>query len=136
MPTSKAKDKNQSKQASTAKLDSVDSSTTNSVENSVPVDHSVSEADSSVPSETTLPRDGESGNVDVEIAQGRLQESSAVAVDVGGGLPSDSDLAQEFGKKNQVRKYVLLSVFVVCYRLLVMEQVKSERSNVMHGFDV
>ncbi|KAI3909489.1 hypothetical protein MKW92_042271, partial [Papaver armeniacum] len=101
LPTSKAKDKNQSKQASTAKLDSVDSSTTNSVENSVPVDHSVSEVDSSVPSETTLPRDGESGNVDVEIAQGRLQESSAVAVDVGGGLPSDSDLAQEFEKKYQ-----------------------------------
>ncbi|KAI3912740.1 hypothetical protein MKW92_049638 [Papaver armeniacum] len=101
LPTSKAKDKNQSKQASTAKLDSVDSSTTNSVENSVPVDHSVSEVDSSVPSETTLPRDGESGNVDVEIAQGRLQESSAVAVDVGGGLPSDSDLAQEFEKNYQ-----------------------------------
>ncbi|KAI3841282.1 hypothetical protein MKW98_007763 [Papaver atlanticum] len=101
LPTSKAKDKNQSKQASTAKLDSVDFSTTNSVENSVPVDHSVSEVDSSVPSETLLSRDGESGNVDVEIAQGRLQESSAIAVDVGGGLTSDADLAQEFEKKYQ-----------------------------------
>ncbi|KAI3974486.1 hypothetical protein MKX01_017979 [Papaver californicum] len=93
LPTSKAKDTNQSKQASTAKLDSVDSSASNSIENSVPIDHSVSEVDSSVPSENTLSRDGESGHVDVEIAHGSLQESSAVAVDVGGGLTSDADLA-------------------------------------------
>ncbi|KAI3929169.1 hypothetical protein MKX01_006405 [Papaver californicum] len=93
LPTSKAKDKNQSKQASTAKLDSVDSSAANSIENSVHLDHSVSEVDSSVPSEDTLSHDGESGHVNVEIAQGSLQESSAVAVDVGGGLTSDADLA-------------------------------------------
>ncbi|MCL7029388.1 hypothetical protein MKW94_016765 [Papaver nudicaule] len=87
LPTLKAKNKNTSKQASTAKP--VDSSASKSVENSVPIDQSASEVDSYVP----LLRDGEPGHVDVEIAQGSLDESSAVPVDVEGRLTSDADLA-------------------------------------------
>lgn len=133
MPQSKVKVNNPAKPPGTAKVDSIDSSSSNSVENSVPLDANMSKIGSLIPSEVTLSLDDELVPVDVEVAQSSSQETSAIEVGVGGGPISGAQFtfvdssatleevnrddeknslpSQQFGKKDQVRKYVFAQLY-------------------------